>query len=184
MTKSDLLEALRTTGKDLVARVASIDPARLEEGRYENGWNARLILAHVASIEWTYKRLVENAVSGVSNAYAAAATPSSQGQPAQGAIPAGARPRAAVPQAADNPIDDYNARQVEKRKDATVAELLDEFRQNRAGTIAAVESATDELLTKPTRSAGGAQGTLADVIDFVAVQHVRVHTRDILGGKA
>jgi hypothetical protein len=177
-----LLEALRSSGDDAVAKVSALDPAALEEGRFENGWNARQILAHMASIEWTYKRLVENAVSGASNAPAAATAQTSQPKPTS--TPAGGAQSASTsaPAAAANPIDDYNARQVEKRKDATVAELLKEFRQNRAGTIAAVESASDELLAKPTRSAGGAQGSLAEVIDFVAVQHVRVHTRDILGG--
>jgi hypothetical protein len=181
MTKSDLLEALRSSGDDAFTKIGALDPATLEQGRYENGWNARQILAHMASIEWTYKRLVENAVSGASNAPAAATAPAqrSQSVPAAGRQPAPASP---PPAAAANPIDDYNARQVEKRKDATVAELLEEFRQNRAGTIAAVESASNELLAKATRSAGGAQGSLAEVIDFVAVQHVRVHTRDIVGG--
>ena len=39
-------------------------------------------------------------------------------------------------QAARGGIDDYNARQVEKRAGATIAELLDEFAANRAKTVA------------------------------------------------
>ena len=42
-----------------VALVSSLPPARLEEGRYENGWNGRQILAHIASIEWSYPRLID-----------------------------------------------------------------------------------------------------------------------------
>jgi hypothetical protein len=64
----------------------------------------------------------------------------------------------------------------------SVRELLQEFKENRAGTIAAVESCDEALLSQPTRSAGGAQGTLAQVIDFVAVRHVVQHTMDIVGG--
>jgi hypothetical protein len=75
----------------------------------------------------------------------------------------------------------YNDRQVEKRADASVAELIAEFKENRAKTIAAVESADGALFTKEVTSAGGAKGPLATVIDFVAVQHVLGHLRDITG---
>ena len=75
----------------------------------------------------------------------------------------------------------YNDRQVEKRKDVPVADLLAEFNENRAATIAAVEAADEALFDQRVRSAGGADGTLADVLDFVAVQHVLVHLRDITG---
>ena len=61
-------------------------------------------------------------------------------------------------------------------------ELLLEFKENRAGTIAAVESCDEALLAQPARSAGGAEGTLAQVLEFVAVGHVEQHTRDIVGG--
>lgn len=161
-TKQELIAGLKSTGEALVARLSKMDDAALALGRYENGWNARQILAHVASIEWTYKRLVENAK-----------------QPRATARPERA-PEASAP-AGGNPIDDYNARQVARRADKTVKELLQEFKENRAGTIAAVESCDEALLSQPTRSAGGAEGTLAQVLEFVAVRHVEQHTRDIVG---
>ncbi|MBI2217338.1 MAG: hypothetical protein HYU51_08580 [Candidatus Rokubacteria bacterium] len=43
----------------MLETVRGLPPRRLEEGRYENGWNGREILAHLASIEWTYPRLIE-----------------------------------------------------------------------------------------------------------------------------
>ncbi len=162
--KKELIKALRTTGDALVARVGKMDEAALEQGRYESGWNAKQILAHVASIEWTYKRLVENAKQP-----RAAARPDRD--PGTYAANTGA-----------NAVDDYNARQVARRADKTVKELLLEFKENRAGTIAAVESCDEALLAQPARSAGGAEGTLAQVLEFVAVGHVEQHTRDIVGG--
>ena len=78
-------------------------------------------------------------------------------------------------------IDDYNARQVEKRAAASVEELLREFETNRAATIAAVEGADEALLQTPIRSAGGITGTLAAVLNAVAVEHVMSHVGDMLG---
>lgn len=160
-TKAELIQALRATGDDLVKTAGRLDATAFEQGRYENGWNVKQILAHVASIEWTYKRLVENAK-----------------QPRASARPERA-PEPPAP-AGGNPIDDYNARQVARRADKTVKELLLEFKENRAGTIAAVESCDEALLSQPTRSAGGAEGTLAQVLEFVAVRHVEQHTRDMV----
>jgi hypothetical protein len=78
-------------------------------------------------------------------------------------------------------IDAYNARQVEKRADATVAELLAEFERNRATMIAAVEQSDEALFTVPIRSAGGITGPLAGVLQAVAVGHILGHLRDITG---
>ena len=78
-------------------------------------------------------------------------------------------------------IDSYNERQVAKRAEATVEELLKEFKTNRAATIASVEAADEELFGREIRSAGGITGVLADVIYAVAVQHVRGHVNDIIG---
>ncbi|MCH7718236.1 MAG: hypothetical protein IIB21_02090, partial [Chloroflexi bacterium] len=58
-SKAALLEALRSSERDVLARLRSLPAAALEQGRYENGWNARQILAHVASIEWSYPRLID-----------------------------------------------------------------------------------------------------------------------------
>jgi hypothetical protein len=142
-------------------------------GRYENGWNAREILAHVAAIEWTYARLVDLAQE--------AAAPTT--------APAPAEARRTTPEESPNlpsrpprgGIDDYNARQVEKRADASIAELIDEFAANRARTIAAVEGMDEVLIARQIRSAGGITGGLSSVIYSVAVDHVMSHVGDITG---
>ena len=63
----------------------------------------------------------------------------------------------------------------------SVEELIAEFEQNRATTIAAFELADDSLLSQPIKSAGGITGPLADVVSMIAIMHVDQHARDIAG---
>ena len=162
-SKQELLAALRASRDEVLAIVRALPPARLEEGRYENGWNGRQILAHVASIEWSYPRLIDIARS------AGPAQPAAQttGDPPTREMRGG--------------NDSYNDRQVAKRAHLTPAELLAEFETNRAATIASVETAEEALFARPIRSAGGIVGPLAMVFHQVAVQHVLGHVRDIAG---
>jgi hypothetical protein len=174
-SKAALLDALRSSGEELVTRLSALPPEEFERGRYENGWNGRQILAHVASIEWTYPRLLEIArqarASGQGDE-AQASGPVRRTEPgeAQGVAAATAR----------GGIDDYNQRQVDRRAEASVAALLEEFRRNRAATIAAIEGAEESLLGVPIRSAGGVTGPVAGVYQAVAVGHILGHMRDIL----
>ena len=157
-SKAELLEALAASRDEVVALVRAVPLERLEEGRYEKGWNGRQILAHIASIEWTYPRLIDIARTPA----AEAATPPTR--------------------AMKGGNDAYNDRQVAKRADLTVPELLAEFEANRAATIRAVEAADEPLFARPIRSAGGVVGPLALVFHQIAVAHVLGHARDIAGG--
>ena len=177
--KNELLDALRRTAADVVAKVSALDDATLAGGRYENGWNAKEILAHMASIEWAYPRLIDLARG------AHAGSPGRQPPPAapSEARPAGASSVQAKP-GGTPAINDYNARQVAKRAGATKDELIAEFQKNRAALITAVQQADDGLFSREITSAGGAEGPLAAVLQFVAVDHVRVHLRDLIGTEA
>jgi hypothetical protein len=173
-SKAELLDALRSSGAEALERLRALPPEEFERGRYENGWNGHQILAHIASIEWTYPKLIDVA---------------REAPPPAGETPPALR-RTEPSEAAGLPtrpvqggIDSYNERQVAKRAGASVADLLDEFERNRAATIAAVESADEALLRTPIRSAGGITGVLAGVFHAVAVQHVLGHVGDILGGQ-
>ena len=149
-----------------VTKLRTLPADTWEQGRYENGWNARQILAHIASIEWAYPRLIDVARA------AAAPKPADSAAAGSGAssMPGG--------------IDDYNTRQVAKRADASVSDLISEFEANRAKTIQAVAGAEDSLFTVPIRSAGGVSGPLASVLNYIAVLHVEQHIRDIAGQDA
>jgi hypothetical protein len=162
-SKQELLDALRASRDEVLTIVRAVPPARLEEGRYENGWNGRQILAHVASIEWTYPRLIDIARSAGVEQPAADATADVPTRGMRGGN------------------DAYNDRQVAKRSHLSPAELLAEFEANRAGTIAAVEAADEPLFARPIRSAGGRVGPLATVLHQVAVEHVLGHVRDLAG---
>jgi len=166
-SKRELLAALRASRDEVLATVRALPPERLEEGRYENGWNGRQILAHLASIEWSYPRLID-----IARGAAAAGAGTSGGAPAGGDAPT---------RSMRGGNDAYNDRQVAKRAHVSPADMLAEFERNRAATIAAVEAAEDELFARPIRSAGGVTGPLAVVFHQVAVMHVLGHARDIAG---
>jgi len=162
-SKSELLEALRASRDEVLSIVRAMPPERLEEGRYENGWNGRQILAHLASIEWTYPRLIDIARS---------APPAPADHGAESELPT---------RTMRGGNDSYNDRQVAKRAGLSAAELLAEFERNRAATIEAIEAADEPLFARPIRSAGGRTGPLASVFFQVAVLHVLAHARDIAG---
>jgi hypothetical protein len=159
-SKAQLLELLRSSGEEAVARVRAMPAQRLEAGQggYENGWSARQILAHLASSEWTYSRLIAQALEAAQGSGGGAG---------------------GVPQAA---VDEYNGRQVAKRDGATIDELVAELEANRARTIAAVEALDDELLETPMGPVGGTAGPMRRVVEHLAVAHLRGHLDDIAGG--
>ena len=166
-SKAELLDKLRTSGDQIVTKLRALAPGSFEQGRYESGWNGRQILAHIASIEWSYPRLIDVAREAQSP------------KPAEERKEASAEPAS---RPARGGIDDYNARQVEKRAHMSVSDLIDEFATNRATTIAAFEQADESLFSQPIRSAGGITGPLADVVSTIAIAHVDQHARDIAGG--
>lgn len=158
-TRAELLAALRANGDEVIAIVRGLPPEALERGCYEGGWNGRQILAHLASIEWTYPRLLDVARdSGVP-------PPGAEGETPTRGMRGG--------------NDAYNERQVARRAHLSVAELLEEFERNRAATIRAVEAADDALFARTIRSAGGVTGPLALVFHRVAVEHVLGHAHDL-----
>ncbi|MGK2966391.1 MAG: DinB family protein [Tepidiformaceae bacterium] len=152
------------TGTRCLSKLRTAPPAG---GRYENGWNGREILAHVASIEWTYRNLVEIA------------------RQARDADPALVRADGSGLPTREmrGGNDAYNARQVEKRARATVPELIDEWERNREMTLAAVEDADEALFAVEIRSAGGVPGALGDVLLAVTIGHVNGHVDDIVRGE-
>jgi len=164
-SKAELLARLTASRDHVLATVRALPAESLERGRYENGWNGRQILAHVASIEWTYPRLIDIARE-------------------TGETEAAARDGELPTRAMRGGVDAYNDRQVAKRAHLSAAELLDEFERNRAATIRAVEAADEELFARPVRSAGGFTGPLAAVFHAVAVEHVLGHVRDLAGSGA
>ena len=174
-SKAELLDALRSGEHEALARLGGLTAEAFEIGRYESGWNGRQILAHFASIEWSYPRLLDIAKQSTSSSESPPASDTSKD--ADTSRPEAKRAAGRM----QGGIDGYNQRQVDKRAQTPVAELLVEFQRNRAATIAAVESMDESLLLTPITSAGGISGPLSQVIMSVAVLHVRGHVNDIVG---
>ena len=163
VSKSQPLANLRPSGEELLSKLAGLPAEALEAGCYENGWNGRQVLAHIAAIEWTYPRLIDLARDG----------------------PPDKKPKAAATsKPATGGINSYNDRQIARYADHTTAELLDVFRKNRETTISTIEATEDELFATEVRSAGGVKGPLGTVLNFVAVMHVNVHVSDVLDSAA
>src|SRR5437660_1748662 len=154
ITKDELLASMRASGSELIAAARNVALERWREGRYEEGWTAKDILAHLASIEWTFPKIL-----------LLAEQPAPEARDGEKAFRDG--------------LGGYNQRQVAKRADATVEELVEEFERNRAATVAAVARTDDALLRVRIRSAGGIEGTAAEVFNYLTVIHLRDHLDDI-----
>jgi hypothetical protein len=161
VTKQQLLENLRSGGEDALSKLQALPPEAFEAGGYENGWNGRQILAHIAAIEWTYPKLIDVARSG---------------PPVKKDKPAGETPT----RAARGGIDDYNTRSIARYDGASAEELLETFEKYRATTIQAIEATEDDLFLQTVKSAGGIKGPLGYVLNMVAFLHVQSHVNDIV----
>lgn len=153
MARSELVDALRSSGAQALAAMTAVPDAALDAPGYENGWTVRGIMAHVASMEFAYRRLPDIARSPGGDAQ----TTGSGGR---------------------FDMDAYNARQVEKRAVASREQLTDEFVRGRGALIVTAAALDDDLLAVPVRSAGGVTGTLAEVLRATATNHIRAHAAD------
>lgn len=155
VTKTELIEEIRTAGTNLVVELGNLPPEPFERRGSENDWTGRQQLAHVAATEWTIPKLFQLAQAEATQQAAAAF---------------------------DNHA--YNDRQVGKRADRTVDQLLEEFQQNRAATIAAIEAADESLLSVRVTSAGGIHGKLGRVLQYLCVTHVNEHVAEITAARS
>lgn len=167
-SKPELLNALHVSGDRVLTTLRALPAAAFEPVRYDGGWTGHQILAHLASIEWTYPRLIDRAKQAAARS---------------GDNHADESRRAPHSVRADDGIDAYNERQVTQRAHTSIDVLLEEFARNRAATITAFEAVDDELLAVSIRSAGKAHGPLGGVIYRVAIEHVLGHLRDIVGNE-
>ena len=99
ITKAELIANMRESARRFLEAARALPSERWSEGCYEEGWTAKDILAHVASIEWTYPKLL-----------VLAAQPDAEDRDAEGRFRGG--------------IGDYNQRRVDERRDRSVEELL------------------------------------------------------------
>ena len=127
ITKDELLENMRSSQRAFVEAVRSLPDDRWPEGCYEEGWTAKDILAHVASIEWTYPKLFDIA---------------------RGTVPVLKR------DASSGPPGDYNQRHVEKQvKDHVQHACQELFERSRSERVEHLVLATTEEVKPLVESA-------------------------------
>ncbi len=156
-SKDGIIEGIRQVQAE-AERIASAMPEDAwEEGVYENGWNARQILCHVALSANVPAFLI-----------AAAHSP----EPAK------------MPGGADN-IDDFNESQVAMRMEKPVSEIVKELNSTYEQAVNVVQATPDELLAKQIRTPWQTEGELgALILDEDIRDHVMVHLADISGSIA
>src|SRR4051812_3975810 len=121
MEREALLASLTAAAGEALAAMLAVPEAALEAGAYEHGWSVRQVMAHVAALEFTYRRLPDLARQHGDGRGEAAAVD----------------------------IDAFNARQVERRAGRSVDELVDEFVQGRARLLRETGALDAELLQRP-----------------------------------
>ncbi len=156
-SKDGIIEGIRQVQAE-AARVASAMPEDAwDKGVYENGWNARQILCHVA-------------LSANVPAFLIAAANS----PGPAKMPGGA-----------GNVDDFNESQVAMRMEKPVSEIVKEINSTYEQAINVVQATPDELLAKQIRTPWQTEGELgALILDEDIRGHVLIHLADISGAIA
>ncbi len=151
-SKDSIIEGIRKVQAE-AERIASAMPEDAwEEGVYENGWNAKQILCHVALSANVPAFLI-----------AAANSP----EPAK------------MPGGGGN-IDDFNESQVAMRMEKPVAEIVKELNSTYEQAINVVQATPDEILARQVRTPWQTEGELgALILDEDIRAHVMVHLADI-----
>lgn len=150
--KQDLLDAMDEFAQTLDDVVARVPEAKWESGVYENGWNAKQLLCHVAS------------TAGVA-----------------GFVLTLARSPVAVGAGGDDGFDNdaFNAQQVRARESRPLANLLNEIRDTMNRDRQVVSAAPDQLLASMFRAPWGVEGTVAGVIADSIKEHLCGHLHDL-----
>lgn len=151
-TKEDVLAAMDGFKADVDALVASVTEKKWETGVYENGWNARQVLCHLASTA---------GIAGFVLTLARAPVPAGVGGG----------------EGFDN--DAFNAQQVQARQVKPLENILNEIRDTMERDRQVVSAAPDQLLASMFRAPWGTEGTVAGVIADSFKEHLGIHLADL-----
>jgi hypothetical protein len=157
-SKDSIIEGIRQAQAEAERVAAAMPEDAWEEGVYENGWNAKQILCHVALSANVPAFLI-----------AAANSP----EPAK------------MPGGGGGNIDNFNESQVAMRMEKSVAEIVKELNTTYEQAVNVVQATPDELLAKQIRTPWQTEGELgALILDEDIRDHVMVHLADISGAIA
>ncbi|MDI6857551.1 MAG: DinB family protein [Dehalococcoidia bacterium] len=156
-TREEVASELQAVVERAEALAARLDQKDLECPTCEGGWTVKEVFAHLASMGGSpgfFLAMAQRAQSG--------------GGSGGGGLGAGFD------------IDAFNAQQVSARKEKTLKELLDEFRQGHEQGIAMIRSAADDLLSKqmPDPFRGG-MSTPLEMIKGSCCEHEAAHLDEV-----
>jgi len=151
-TKDEIVNTIQNVQSDIEQAVSSMPEQAWATGVYEDGWNARQILTHMASM---------SGITGfvLNLASAPAGTGSGIG--------------------ADFNVDDFNRVQIAAREGASPAILVGEIRASFEKDISAVRTAPDELIKKHYRTPWEIEGEVGDIIVNSLNDHTGMHLADL-----
>ena len=151
-TRDDVLAAIDSFVAEVDRITDGVPESHWEHGAYENGWNARQLLCHIAS------------TAGIASFVLTLA---------RAPVAAGASGGAAF----DN--DAFNAQQVQARQNKPINNVLNEIRETMHRDRQVVAAAPDQLLASMFRAPWGTEGTVAGVIADSVNAHLGEHVRDL-----
>ncbi len=150
MTKDQVIAALKDVRSQIEDTASVLSVEQWSSGVYENGWNARELLCHLASDSVTTFLLA-----------------------------LAQRPEGSTGGGEGFDLDAFNNQQVGLRSHKNVDDLLEEIRANNARDVRAVQTADEELLQKHFRAPWGMEGTLSEVIVESLAGHVGQHLAEV-----
>lgn len=137
--------------KRAVAVAESLSLAETERTVYADGWNVRQVFCHLASLGIFAQRMIERAQ-----------VPQPAGEEGGGSID----------------IDAWNARQVAKRQDLPLAQLVEELRSNHQAVVEMVGALPEDVLAAQVPGPHG-MVELGGWLSSVIVGHNMGHVDDV-----
>jgi mycothiol maleylpyruvate isomerase-like protein len=148
--KDEVIAKMQSLEGEIEEAVSSMPEPAWAKGVYEGGWNARQLLAHMASTSGT-----------------------------AGFILGMARMSSAPNLGAGYDENAFNAQQVASREGKSIADIVGEIKTNFERGIDAVRNAPDDLLTKHWRAPWDVEGEVGEVIVMSLEGHLGMHLADL-----
>lgn len=149
-SKDQIIARMQDLQGQIEEAVRSMPEHAWSRGIYEGGWNARELLAHMASTSGT-----------------------------AGFILGMARRPSAPNLGAGYDENAFNAQQVAARENRSIADIVAEIKGNFQLGMDAVRDAPDDLITKHFRAPWNVEGEVGDVIVMSLDGHLGMHLADL-----
>lgn len=155
VTRDEIAAAIGAAREAIEQLASSASEGAWSSGVYENGWNAKQVLCHLA---------ITAGVPSLLIGMAKAPRPAASAQPTPD----------------DSTIDAANERMVESLMGLPVDAIVGQVHRNYERGLADLANAPDDLLSEPMRTPWGSEGTLGELLLVEDLRdHVMVHLREL-----